>query len=151
MWICEGVLSPKASVRIAAGVPILACSSKVERPSYMRLTSERYRSCRPIPALSSTARALPLHGRGSRFESLRADHNAGLRSGHSWESHKLLPSRYVSSNLTPATKIYRRYMANHKRHRTKSQRSGCLYCKPHKIWGNSKKAIQHKYLKLMAS
>lgn len=30
---------------------------------------------------------------------------------------------------------------NHKRHRTKKQRGGCLYCKPHKIMGNSDKAI----------
>ena len=29
-------------------------------------------------------------------------------------------------------------MANHKRHRPKARRSGCLLCKPHKLTANAK-------------
>jgi hypothetical protein len=36
-------------------------------------------------------------------------------------------------------------MANHKRKGPKITRSGCLLCKPHKIWGNRKGATKPKY------
>lgn len=43
---------------------------------------------------------------------------------------------------------YTIFMANHKRHRNKSRRAGCLLCKPHKAQGNSLQAIKPKYRSL---
>src|SRR3989344_7001664 len=43
-------------------------------------------------------------------------------------------------NISCYDGVYELMLMNHKRHKPKSSRAGCLLCKPHKALGNSKKA-----------